>query len=239
MELITIESFNCSSCGASVDVNKITRKTLCEHCNTVFSLHICEQAEAEFYIKKASTALKIKKYDDAKVSFEQAIMLVSNDWRSWFGIVQCYTKNFTIFETEHLVALKESKKLASDNTLAEIEKEYADYAKQLELQQKRDQHVHVMASYSTKGLFSYIAKAMNAIIPTCPFCTKDSDWHTREDDNKFYKCPNCLAEIMVATTFFTHKVKTIDIVDVGIINNDFSVGSIDPKLIVSNPKKLK
>jgi len=240
MELITINSFQCTNCGASISVDKIKRKALCEYCNTEFSLHLCEQAETEFYILRGNATLRLKNYCEARSFYEKAIAISPQDWRSWFGIVQCYTKNFTYFEKEHLIPLSEARRLADYETNIKIEKEYENYAKQLELNTKREQNAHIMKQYTNKGFLNAThAKIVNSVIPTCPFCKSVSNWHERRDSTVFFKCPSCLAEIRVRLTFFTNKVKTIDIINIGIINNDFSIGPIDPKLIVPSPLNIR
>lgn len=237
MEIVAIKSFQCVNCGASININKIKRNALCEYCDTNFGLQLCEKAELEFNIAKGNATLGLMNYDAARNFYEQAIAINPLDWRSWFGIVQCYTKNFSYYEKEHLVALAETRRLVDSDAKIKIEDKYAEYARQLKLHNLREQHIHVMKYYSAKG--TVYSKIVNSVIPTCPFCKSVSHWHERKGSTDFFKCPSCLAEIKVKLTFFTNKVKTVDIIDVGIVDNEFSVGSIDPKLIVPSSINIK
>ncbi|MDR2201627.1 MAG: hypothetical protein LBP26_02520, partial [Clostridiales bacterium] len=88
-----------------------------------------EKLDADGYIEKAETFLRLNDYDNAEKQFKLAIEAEPSNWKGWFGIVECCTKNFTnLNDKRHKTYLERARKVADKESLSKMNSIYNSYA---------------------------------------------------------------------------------------------------------------
>jgi len=250
----------CTNCGANLQIEHTKDAGICSHCGTAFitekainnynitnvnyntqnvvkNIYGRERTEAEEYIKNGDIFIKLDNYKEAKEQYILAVKSDPADWRGWFGLVKYETQNFTkfsdiimgtqVFITSHLSYLEKAKAVASAEELQTIDKLYKPYARRTAIVEK-----------------GYLKSPGGVLLadlsPNCPFCGKEADWFqkTAPFGGTFYVCAECFAEIKVAFSLFTNKIKSVEIISAGRINiNNLKAGRYDPQLLFKDYSK--
>ena len=140
----------CTQCGAKLEVDDTKDAGICPYCGTPFVTekvikqyitnnynnqtivkHIYgnEQTEATEYIERAEVFLKLGEWKNAEEQFRATIKVAPADWHGWFGIAECYSKNFTDFaDIRHEEYIAKARKVASTEAQHEfINSTYQEY----------------------------------------------------------------------------------------------------------------
>lgn len=145
----------CTECGGEIEVNNEKKLGVCKHCGQPFVVeeainnyntynnynttnnyndgsivNIVEGESKETLLKNAEIALKIENYDLAKENFEILTKRYPDEYKGWWGLIQSITKNFTYYDLsidELNQFYSYSIKLASDDVIVELKKQYKEY----------------------------------------------------------------------------------------------------------------
>lgn len=145
----------CTECGGEIEVNNEKKLGVCKHCRQPFVVeesinnyntynnynttnnyndgsivNIVEGESKETLLKNAEIALKIENYDLAKENFEILTKRYPDEYKGWWGLIQSITKNFTYYDLsidELNQFYSYSIKLASDDVIVELKKQYKEY----------------------------------------------------------------------------------------------------------------
>lgn len=153
----------CSNCGANVQFEGDSKKTVCEYCGAEVALeevvnnyqtinqysttqHVVkniygkEELEASESVQKGDVFISLGEFAKAEKLYFDAADKNPADWRAWFGMVKVKTKNFTDLEDKtHLEFLEKAKIVANAEQKEEIKKQYAIYELRLEAEKKRQE----------------------------------------------------------------------------------------------------
>ena len=86
----------------------------------------------ERWIQKAGTYLVLNNYEDARNAFNHISQEYPEDYRGWWGLMVCYTKDFTEVFTDQStlnVWFRYARQLADPKRFSELEKIYIKYTK--------------------------------------------------------------------------------------------------------------
>jgi uncharacterized repeat protein (TIGR02543 family) len=90
------------------------------------------------HLEKGEVFLKLSEFESAESQFRVAIENDPSNWRCWFGLVKCYTKNFTdIRDVRHESLLQKAKIVASESEIEEINNLYASFSQRATLQRQK------------------------------------------------------------------------------------------------------
>ena len=138
----------CTQCGGQIEVDSTKEAGICIHCGTAFvtekvvsnyntyvtqnvvkNIYGREKTEADEYIERDETFLKLKEFRHADRAFTAAVAECPSNYKGWFGLAKVDTKNFTEYNTSHTQYIEKARSVASDEEKIEIEKVYAEFEK--------------------------------------------------------------------------------------------------------------
>lgn len=107
----------------------------------------------------------------------------------------------------------------------------------------KDRYVHLpFDGYKNSGLNSVYIDFMRRVTPDCRFCGRPQELYVKQDGTAYrFLCSHCHSVFRCEFTFGGKvKGKSVQILDCGEVNeNNFSIGSCDPRLLILNESKIK
>lgn len=146
----------CTVCGAILTINSEKDAAVCSSCGNAFVVEkainnyntyntinadtvVVQGADAEQFLKNGATYIQLGDYSKALGYYEEMVEHFPDDYRGWWGLIRCNTKDFTVCHPNYENILKWFK-YAMSLTHDEAQKlsMFATYKKYLRMQAERD-----------------------------------------------------------------------------------------------------
>ncbi len=122
--------YNCKSCGAPLHIIDGEEIVRCLYCGVEQTLPLLDSEVSARMFARANDFLKDGNFDAARKIFESYLITNEEDYRPWWGLMQCLTKNWTaiLIDTTTLDHyFSRVKQYASKEIIASVQPLYIQY----------------------------------------------------------------------------------------------------------------